>query len=148
MNAQVAAMVMPSTSITMDPGRMDTLLADVHADDKIIFVNIMSTIDTLRPYKLVHSYKVISTKKGYDLVGQLRDQKQKDDEGCNTSDIIISVQDLDVIVNMNPSRIATCIVQIPSTSTPQLVVRVLRSDQAIVYNDIQISHVKRKARWW
>jgi hypothetical protein len=128
-----------------DKVRIETLLADVHPDDKVIILNVFAIIDTLRPYKLVRAYKIINTKKGYDVVGQLCDSS---DTVKNTNDVIISVQDLDMIVNMNPARIASCVIQIPANAPPKLIVRVLRSDQAIVYNDVQISHVIKKARWW
>lgn len=111
-------------------------------------MNVFATIETLRPYKMIHQYKVTATKKGYDVVGQLQEQRDGHDATKGVNDIIVSIQDLNIIMNMNPARIATCIVQIPCNGSPQLVVRVLRSDQAIVYNDVQISHVHKKLRWW
>ena len=148
MDTSISSFSIPCSTGTFDKVRMETLLADVHKDDKVIVMNIFSTIETLRPYKLIHQYKVIATKKGYDVVGQLQEQRDGNDAVKRANDIIVSIQDLNMIMNMNPARIATCIVQVPCNGSPQLVVRVLRSDQAIVYNDVQISHVHKKIRWW
>ena len=148
MDTSISSFAIPCSSGTFDKLRMETLLADVHKDDKIIVMNVFATIETLRPYKMIHQYKVITTKKGYDVVGQLQEQRDGNEATNRVNDIIVSIQDLNIIMNMNPARIATCIVQIPCNGSPQLVVRVLRSDQAIVYNDVQISHVQKKIRWW
>jgi hypothetical protein len=148
MDTSISSFSIPSSSGTFDKLRIESLLADVQNEDKVIIMNVFATIETLRPYKMIHQYKVVSTKKGYDVVGQLHEQRDSDDTSKGTSDIIISLQDLEIITNMNPARISTCIVQIPSNGQPQLVVRVLRSDQAIVYNDVQISHVRKKTKWW
>jgi hypothetical protein len=148
MDTSISSFSIPCSSGTFDKVRMETLLADVHKDDKIVVMNVFTTIETLRPYKLIHQYKVIATKKGYDVVGQLHAPRDDKDKKERVNDIIVSIQDLNIIMNMNPARIATCIVQMPADGSPQLVVRVLRSDQAIVYNDVQISHVHKKLRWW
>ena len=148
MDTSISSFSIPCSSGTFDKLRMETLLADVHKDDKIIVMNVFATIETLRPYKMIHQYKVITTKKGYDVVGQLQEQRDGNEATNRVNDIIVSIQDLNIIMNMNPARIATCIVQIPCNGSPQIVVRVLRSDQAIVYNEVQISHVHKKTKWW
>jgi len=138
---------------------IETLLKDVHKEDRVLVRNVMATIETLRPYKFIHQYSLRNTKKGYDVIGQLSVSEKGAENGgssnqngsaaTNTNDVIISVQDLDLIMNVNPTRIATCVVQIPTgNAPPQLVVRLLRADQAIVFNDVQITHIKKKTRWW
>jgi hypothetical protein len=148
MDTSISSFSIPCSSGTFDKLRIESLLAEVQNEDKVIIMNVFATIETLRPFKMIHQYKVVTTKKGYDVIGQLNEQRDGDDTSKRTNDIIISIQDLEIITNMNPARISTCVVQIPATGSPQLVVRVLRSDQAIVYNDVQISHVRRKTKWW
>ena len=123
---------------------IETLLADVHTEDHILVRNIVSLLTTIRPYKFVHNYKLKVTKKGYDLIANLK-STQKDD---SAQDVVVTGQDFDLIMNMNPARIATVLIQIGADAPPQMVVRILRTDQAIVFNDVQISHVRKKLRWF
>jgi predicted secreted protein len=151
MDTSIGRFSIPTQSTVLEDVRTETLLTEVHIDDHVIIKNVFATIDTMRPFKLVHQYKIVCTKKGYDVIGILSkpsDRGAATPVAANGTDVIISVQDLDMIMNMNPARIATCIVQIPCDAPAQLVVRVLRSDQAIVYNNIQVSHVQKKLRWW
>jgi hypothetical protein len=123
---------------------VEALLADVHQEDQSLVRNVISLLATIRPYKFVHNYKLKVTKKGYDLIAILKSTHK--DEAAQ--DVIVTGQDFDLVMNLNPARIATVLIQIGADTPPQMIVRLLRTDQAIVYNDVQVSHVRKKARWW
>lgn len=133
--------------------QIESLLEDVHPDDHILVRNLLSLVETLRPYKMVQRYSLKNTKKGYDLIAHFASSEARNGAaGAKGSavadDIIVSVQDLDIIMNSNPARIATCVVQIPVNSPPQLVVRLLRADQKQVFTDAQVFHIRKKGKWW
>lgn len=144
MDTSIANFSIDFTPSTDFDYHIDALLADVHKEDQILVRNVISLLTTIRPYKFVHSYKLKVTKKGYDLIAILK-STHKDDVA---QDVIVTGQDFDLVMNMNPARIATVLIQMGADTPPQMVVRILRTDQAIVYNDVQISHVHKKLRWF
>jgi hypothetical protein len=115
---------------------VDHVLQDVPDDMKVVALDICNTIQALRPFKFIMKLSTLITKSGFEIVATL-----------STPDEVVSVQDLQTLMDINPTRIAfTCVKLIDHVMC--IVVRVTSTVHPLMLTDVQITHIRKKQRWF
>ena len=135
--SNLLSMIPGSKTINLDFKRV---LENVPKDDRTLIGNVIKTMHILRKEeKIITNIEIYPNKKGYDVIGTLSNNLDKE--------LIISNTDFEIISSVNPTRISTVMIQV-SNKAVELVVRVYSHNTPIVYNSVQISHIAKKTRWF
>ena len=115
---------------------VDHILQDIPDDLHTLVLDICNTIQALRPYKFIQKISVVTYKSGFEIVAALQ-----------SADGIVSIQDLQILMDINPTRIAfTCVKLLDSSLC--VAVRVSSTSQPLVLSDIQVTHIRKRQRWF
>jgi hypothetical protein len=117
---------------------MDDILKHVHLDDRVLVSNVIKTMQVLRTHDFLTNFEVVSTKKGYDVIGTLSNSFDKE--------LIVTAADFEVIQSVSCTRICGVMIQV-SNKALELVVRVYKHDTPMVFSTVQVSHIAKKTRW-
>jgi hypothetical protein len=115
---------------------VDHILQDVPDDMRVLVLDICNMIQTLRPYKFIQKISAVIHKTGFEIVAALQ-----------SPDEIVSIQDLQTLMDVNATRIAfTCAKLVDGSMC--VAVRVSSTSHPLVLTDVQVTHIRKKQKWF
>jgi hypothetical protein len=115
---------------------VEHVLNEVPDDLQVLALDICNTLQTLRPYEFIQKISCVTHKTGFEIVATIQ-----------STDAIVSIQDLQTIMDVNPTRIAFTSVKLVDQCMC-IAVRVSSTSQPLVLTDVQITHIRKKQKWF
>lgn len=115
------------------------LETEVHAEDRALVGNVIDVMQILRSHKFVQAVEISVNKNGYNVIGTLASGLDKE--------VVVLNSDFELLQSISPARINAIMLQL-SGGALDLVVRVSSRDMPISFSEAQISHIRKRQRFW